>query len=243
MISDSSPTIARCIIEGDHEKGSEDIAIHVYGNSMPVIANCLICYSSIGLYFDGASSGGIIRNNTIVGNDYGIVLSDGVTSALISNCIVWGNGTDPNCNLVGVFDDVEYSCVGGWPSEPDEPDARGNFDSNPRFVDLDAGDFHLTLNSPCINAGGPVDTVWPDDVDLDGDPRVMGGAVDVGADEFPLQVSNYAEQFSSDDLFDLSNKAIMFIPARGGTSYGACLREISRLPTPDLIGGPAGARS
>jgi len=236
LISDSSPTIARCIIEGDHEKGSEDIAIHVYGNSMPVIANCLICYSSIGLYFDGASSGGIIRNDTIVSNDYGIVLSDNVTSALISNCIVWGNGTDPNCNLVGVFDDVEYSCVGGWPSEPDEPDARGNFDSNPRFVDADAGDFHLTLNSPCINAGGPLDMVWPDDIDIDGDPRVMGGAVDVGADEFPLQVGNYAEQFSGDDLFDLSNKAIMFIPSGGGTSYGACLREISRLPT-DPAGG------
>jgi hypothetical protein len=56
-------------------------------------------------------------------------------------------------------------------------------------------------------------------------------AIDVGADEFPLRVDSHAQQFSDDDVFDLSNKAIMFIPAGDGISYGACLREISRLPT------------
>ena len=234
LISDSSPTIARCIIEGDDETTSDDVAIHVYGDSMPTIVNSFICYSFIGLYFDGANSGGIVRNNTIVHNDYGIASGDDCTAALISNCIVWGNGSDPNCNLVGVFDGVEYSCIGGWPCEQGKTDANGNFDSVPRFVNEDVGDFHLTVNSPCINAGGPADNLWPDDMDIDGQPRVMGGAIDVGADEVALQVQSHAEQFSDDRAnggFDLSNKAIMFIPVDDGMSYAACLREISRLPT------------
>jgi hypothetical protein len=47
----------------------------------------------------------------------------------------------------------------------------------------------------------------------------------------------FTEQFSSGvDAFDLSNKAIMFIPTIDGASYGACLREISQLPT-DPAGG------
>ncbi|MCJ7674647.1 MAG: hypothetical protein MUO33_05785, partial [Sedimentisphaerales bacterium] len=42
----------------------------------------------------------------------------------------------------------------------------------------------------------------------------------------------FAEQFCpGPDAFDLSNKAIMFIPAIDGASYGACLREIGQLPT------------
>jgi hypothetical protein len=255
LISDSSPTIARCIIEGDHETTSDDVAIHVYGDSMPVIVNSFICYSFIGLYFDGVTAGGIVRNNTIVHNDYGIASGDNLTAALISNCIVWGNGSDPNCNLVGVFAGVEYSCIGGWPCEQGKTDANGNFDSVPRFVNEDTGDFHLTVNSPCINAGGPPDSLpaparafapglggpigltnRPDDLDIDGEPRVMGGAIDVGADEFPLRVDSHTQQFSDDDVFDLSNKAIMFIPAGDGISYGACLREISRLPTEPLGG-------
>ena len=231
LVSDSSPTIARCIIEGDHETASDDVAIHIYGDSMPTIVNSFICYSFIGLYFDGVTSGGIVRNNTIVHNDYGIASGDNLTAALISNCIVWGNGSDPNCNLVGVFAGVEYSCIGGWPCEQGKTDANGNFDSVPRFVNEDTGDFHLTVNSPCINRGGPADSLWPDDMDIDGEPRVMGGAIDVGADEFPLRVDSHTQQFSNDDVFDLSNKAIMFIPAGDGISYGACLREISRLPT------------
>jgi hypothetical protein len=60
----------------------------------------------------------------------------------------------------------------------------GNFDADPLFVDSAAGDLHLQPGSPCIDAGDPGFVPDPDAVDIDGDPRLVGPAVDVGADEF-----------------------------------------------------------
>jgi len=50
------------------------------------------------------------------------------------------------------------------------------------------------------------------------------------------QQDYFTEEFSSFKAFDLSNKAIMFTPTAGGTSYLACLQEIIQLPT-DPAGG------
>ena len=84
---------------------------------------------------------------------------------------------------------VNYSNVeGSFPGS-------GNIDLNPGFVvpgywawrnDIDRvwvhGDYHLHLDSPCINAGDP-DYVGSEAVDIDGEPRVMAGRVDMGCDE------------------------------------------------------------
>jgi outer membrane protein assembly factor BamB len=87
----------------------------------------------------------------------------------------------------------------------------GNIDDNPMFVrdpndggdgwgvgdNDDFGDLHLQSGSPCINAGRSVSEFkvgqpWDWDpyqevdvnVDIDGQPRIMGWIVDMGADEF-----------------------------------------------------------
>jgi hypothetical protein len=65
---------------------------------------------------------------------------------------------------------------GGWPGD-------GNIDADPLFVDPLSGDYHLLAGSPCIGAGDP-DFFGMGEVDMDGEPRVMGGRVDIGADEF-----------------------------------------------------------
>jgi predicted outer membrane repeat protein len=52
---------------------------------------------------------------------------------------------------------------------------------DPRFVDADNGDFHLRSDSPAIDVGD--DSVVEVEVDLDGNPRVIGGGVDLGAFE------------------------------------------------------------
>ena len=62
-----------------------------------------------------------------------------------------------------------------WPANPDMAGAdrwpgTGNINADPRFLDQANGDFHLTNDSPCIDAG---DNSEPDlqTTDIDGDDR------------------------------------------------------------------------
>ncbi|MDH4242034.1 MAG: LamG domain-containing protein, partial [Phycisphaerae bacterium] len=50
--------------------------------------------------------------------------------------------------------------------------------------DVNKPDYHLLAGSPCINAGDPDYVPEPNETDLDGKPRVIGGRIDMGAYEF-----------------------------------------------------------
>jgi hypothetical protein len=68
------------------------------------------------------------------------------------------------------------------------PDAGfGSITNAPLFLDMVAGNLRLQSNSPCINAGN--NAFAPDGPDLDGNPRIAGGTVDIGAYEFQSPVS------------------------------------------------------
>ncbi len=56
--------------------------------------------------------------------------------------------------------------------------------ADPLFVNEEAGDIHLRPNSPARDAGDPSFVPAPDALDIDGNPRIVGDAVDLGADEF-----------------------------------------------------------
>jgi len=58
-----------------------------------------------------------------------------------------------------------------------------NIQEDPQFVDPVNGDFHLKPTSPCIDKGKNDAPELPD-TDFDGDPRIIGGTVDIGADEY-----------------------------------------------------------
>jgi hypothetical protein len=55
------------------------------------------------------------------------------------------------------------------------------------FVDATANDFRLQATSPCINSGNNAFSVLG--TDLDGNGRIAGGTVDMGAYEFQLPTS------------------------------------------------------
>lgn len=54
---------------------------------------------------------------------------------------------------------------------------------DPLLVDGDGGDLHLQANSPAVDAGNPAYLPEPGETDLDGAARLVGAAVDLGADE------------------------------------------------------------
>lgn len=65
------------------------------------------------------------------------------------------------------------------------------------------GDYHLTPNSPYIDAGDPFYLMDPTAplIDITGSPRVVGARIDIGAFEF--QADCVGEDFDSDGTADI----------------------------------------
>jgi hypothetical protein len=60
----------------------------------------------------------------------------------------------------------------------------GNIDSDPVFFDTSGSDYRLSTGSPCIDAGDNAAIPSSVVVDLDADPRIINGRVDMGAYEY-----------------------------------------------------------
>jgi hypothetical protein len=131
----------------------------------------------------------IVENQSSLGG--GLCADDG-SNLVVRNSIIWGNLAVQGSQIKAIHDpliDVNYCDVqGSW------PDYRNIID-DPCFVHVghwegknwSEGDYSLTCNSFCINAGDPNYVPEPNETDLDGLPRVIGGRVDMGAYEFNHQ--------------------------------------------------------
>ena len=150
--------------------------------------NCTLTGNSA--HHGGGSYGGTLNNCILVGNSAYYIISgespdEGVGGGsfgdTLNNCIVYYNSasTGPFSNVpIGPNfwgSSLNYCCT------PD-PGGVGNITCEPRFVDLANGNLRLQSNSPCINAGN--NTYVIGSTDLDGNPRIFGGTVDMGAYEF-----------------------------------------------------------
>ena len=143
------------------------------------LQNCLLYGNTSadggGLY---SYQGVTVRNCTFAGNSNttpdngtGIYLGSGGT---VQNCIIVGNlggGTNIYNPAGGV---IGYSCSPGL-------SGSGNITNNPLFVNAAANNYRLSAGSPCINAGN--NAYAQGATDLDDNPRIIGGVVDMGAYE------------------------------------------------------------
>ncbi|MHC4610958.1 MAG: golvesin C-terminal-like domain-containing protein, partial [Planctomycetota bacterium] len=147
-----------------------------------VVTNCVIAGNTStgdGGAVQAVGGGVVLANSTITGNS-SAAGAGGVFSSLadlvVSSAILWGNG---NGQLVGdataSFSDIQ----GGYPGP-------GNIDRDPGWVDPASGDYHLQCGSPCVNEGDPAFVAPAGQTDIDGELRVQGGFVDMGADETPF---------------------------------------------------------
>ncbi|MHC4741337.1 MAG: choice-of-anchor Q domain-containing protein [Planctomycetota bacterium] len=192
------------------------------------IMNCMISGN-----FAGRNGGGICSNQvrtwltncTIVGNEAGEKgggLFDAVRwNRCVTNCILWDNRAFDGPQMAISYEVnliVHSSCFeGGLPDIHIERDSTvswsdgNNTDADPMFVDpghwdLDTwveGDYHLRWNSPCINAGD-LGGDYARQTDIDGEPRVAGGRVDMGADE----VGEKQADFTRDGIIDFEDFSV-----------------------------------
>ncbi len=108
----------------------------------------------------------------------------GTPETTVTNCILWGNHGATNPQLFSC--QPTYNCIQDWTGG-----GVGNISDDPCFVDpngpdgvpgtWDDNDYHLSPNSPCIDAGDP-NGDYTGQADIDGQGR-QNGVVDMGSDE------------------------------------------------------------
>jgi len=177
--------------------------IYCFNSSSTRIANNIISENSI--TSNRSSGGGIychnssltLFNNTILDNE---VYSQGggiacyLSTVDVANTILWGNdaplGPEVSIGSATPHFDISYCDVlGGDKSVHVEPGCTmtwgaGMIESDPLLIEPAIGDYHISYESPCRNAGS-VALLPPDIVlDFEHDPRVHDGAIDIGADEY-----------------------------------------------------------
>jgi hypothetical protein len=132
----------------------------------------------------GWEGNGTLTNCTLIGNSAGNT-GGGVYVGNLKNCIVYYNSAPIGANHSG--GGVNYCCT-----TPLATNGLRNITNAPLFVNQAGGNLRLQTNSPCINSG--YNGYAPAGPDLDGNPRIVGGTVDIGAYEFqgPGSVISYA---------------------------------------------------
>jgi hypothetical protein len=182
----ANPVIVSNIFIGNHAGIGDGGAIYTEKQAAPTIANNFIAFNSaqngggLGFY----DSRPIALNNTIVENQaagYGGGIFNGdYTTSLVANTIVRKNtaSSDPEIHNTagGSLTVTHCDVLGGYAG-------AGNFDAVPLFVPGETHKYHLTWNSPCRNSGDNTIVGIPAH-DIEGDSRISGGTIDVGADEF-----------------------------------------------------------
>ena len=143
--------------------------------------NCTLTGNSAQI--GGGAEGSTLNNCTLTGN--WASSGGGANWSTLNNSIIYGNSAPSGANY-DYFSTLTYCCADPLSA------GIGNFANDPMFVNPAGGNLRLQSNSPCINSGR--NAYVSGATDLDGNPRIKGGTVDVGAYEFqtPSSTISYA---------------------------------------------------
>ena len=201
LSSSSSALLANNVVSGNHGGGvylnaaSASLSDNlIYGNSANEAGGVRVQAASITL-----------TNNTITGNSAGnsggakLLLSANTDTANVYNNLIWSNtatvggdlyiDNDGNNDLVRSVvnlqnNDFNRAKPSGLYIKRTFPIPASNLNNvDPLFVDAGNGDYHLQPGSPVIDLGNDTAPDLPA-IDMDGEARIQGAHVDIGADEF-----------------------------------------------------------
>jgi len=154
---------------------------------------------------------GTMLNNTIVGNS-AAYFGGGLDfcGGTIQNCIIWSNRAIHGAQLYDSSQPTQ-SCIQDWIGG-----GEGNIAQDPLFVDPDGADnnpdthddnnYRLSPDSHCIDAGQNEDWMW-DAVDLDGNPRIVNGTVDIGAYEYRCTITGVGTGSAGEPVLTWTSRA------------------------------------
>ncbi|MEI6914077.1 MAG: right-handed parallel beta-helix repeat-containing protein, partial [Armatimonadota bacterium] len=149
----SSPTIANNVLTGNSQFG-----ISCTTSSSPAITNNTVSGSSTGISCSASASS--ITNNIVAYSAKGIAVVGSEIPVLSNNCFYNPTGTN--------YDGLSAG--------------SGDISTDPKFVSAEYGRLHIQQGSPCVDSG--LDSaVQPSWKDMDGQLRLQGARVDMGADE------------------------------------------------------------
>jgi hypothetical protein len=197
----SSPRIVNCTISANSAINGGGISSEY---SSPMVLGCVVTGNKarLGGGFYCRKGSPKIINCTFSGNfaAAGSSLYCWRSAETIRSCVIWGNFL-PGPFVYYPFINPLYSCLEAWIgggegniavdpcfvapgywADPNDPNIPAEF-GDPNAVWIQ-GDYHLMPDSPCINAGDPQYAHDPNQRDIDNEPRVFDGRVDMGADEF-----------------------------------------------------------
>jgi len=164
-------TLIRCILETNFTFDGEVPGLGG-GADNSTLYNCLLDRNRSST--SAGASASTLYNCTVVSN---LTTLEGgaVDGCLVYNSIVYGNPTPDGTNF-------SNSTLTNCCTFPLPADGVGNITNAPLFVFPATNNFRLQAASPCINSGNNLFTSVGGD--LDNNPRVNAGTVDIGAYEF-----------------------------------------------------------
>ncbi|CAG0935305.1 hypothetical protein TFLX_04137 [Thermoflexales bacterium] len=195
----SSATLVNVVFRGNTSSGNGGGMVNHLLNNRPcilenVIFNGNFAFNGGGLFNDNSQPQ--LTNVTFFSNTAatsgGGLMNTNSSLAILTNSILWQNTAPTNAqihNEAGANSVVTYSDIqGGYTG-------AGNLNVDPLFEDANGADnvsgtaddnLRLVMGSPAIDAGNTLSVTTS--TDLDGNPRLVGTAVDLGAYEAQLEL-------------------------------------------------------